>query len=162
MSEDDFLKAVYHALDYGCGPHPMSSLLGNTDVFSWLNGNMAISTRECFEVRPKAVKLVSERMVFPLSLMHANDYAARRVVLIGDAAHTVHPLAGQGVNMGFGDASVLSRIIAEGVAVGMDIGEVSMLKKYEAERKVANITMIAVLDGFQKAYSLDFGPLNIL
>ncbi|GKV35283.1 hypothetical protein SLEP1_g43581 [Rubroshorea leprosula] len=63
-------------------------------------------------------------MVFPLSLMHADDYAARRVVLIGDAAHIVHPFAGQGVNMGFGDASALSRIIAEGVAVGTGIGEV--------------------------------------
>ena len=49
---------------------------------------------------------------------------SRRVVLIGDAAHTVHPLAGQGVNLGFGDASALSRVIAEGVAVGSDIGEV--------------------------------------
>ncbi|GKV35282.1 hypothetical protein SLEP1_g43581 [Rubroshorea leprosula] len=76
MSEDDFLKAVNHALDYGYGPHPTSSLL------------------------------------------------ARRVVLIGDAAHIVHPFAGQGVNMGFGDASALSRIIAEGVAVGTGIGEV--------------------------------------
>ncbi|GLU08728.1 hypothetical protein SLE2022_256230 [Rubroshorea leprosula] len=162
MGEDLFLKVVNHALDYGYGPHPTSSLLGNSDVLSWLKGDMAISTKECFEVPPKAVKLISERMVFPLSLMHANNYAARRVVLIGDAAHTVHPLAGQGVNMGFGDASALSRIIAEGVAVGTDIGEVSLLKKYESDRKAANVMMMAVLDGFQKAYSIDFGPLNIL
>ena len=55
-------------------------------------------------------------MVFPLSLRHANEYVSKHVVLIGDAAHTVHPLAGQGVNMGFGDAFALSRIIAEGIA----------------------------------------------
>ena len=70
------------------------------------------------------VKLASERMVFPLSLKHANNYVSKRVVLIGDAAHTVHPLAGPGVNLGFGDASTLSRIIVERIAVGADIGEV--------------------------------------
>ncbi|KAK6265967.1 hypothetical protein QUC31_016804, partial [Theobroma cacao] len=162
MSEDDFLKAVNHALDYGYGPHPTSSLLGNTDIFSWFKGDITMSARDCFEVPPNVAKLASERMVFPLSLRHASDYASKRVVLIGDAAHTVHPLAGQGVNLGFGDASILSSIISEGIAVGTDIGEVSLLKKYEADRKPANVMMMAVLDGFQKAYSVDFGPLNIL
>lgn len=124
MSEDDFLKAVNHALDYGYGPHPKSSLLGNVDIFSWLKGDITMSANDCFEVPPKVVKLASERMAFPLSLRHANDYASKRVVLIGDAAHTVHPLAGQGVNLGFGDASTLSSVISEGIAVGTDIGEV--------------------------------------
>ncbi|KAB2608819.1 ubiquinone biosynthesis monooxygenase COQ6 [Pyrus ussuriensis x Pyrus communis] len=104
-----------------------------------------------FKVPPKALKLASERMVFPLSLMHANNYASRHV-----------PLAGQGVNLGFGDAFALSRIICEGIAVGTDITDVLLLKKYEAERKSANVTMMAILDGFQKAYSVDFGPLNVL
>ncbi|XWS13473.1 hypothetical protein CRYUN_Cryun36dG0040100 [Craigia yunnanensis] len=162
MSEDDFLKAVNYALDYGYGPHPTSSLLDNSDIFSWLKGNVSRSANDCFEIPPKVVKLASERMAFPLSLRHANDYASKCVVLIGDAAHTVHPLAGQGVNLGFGDASTLSSVISEGIAVGTDIGEVSLLTKYEADRKPANVVMMAVLDGFQKAYSVDFGPLNIL
>ncbi|RXH77095.1 hypothetical protein DVH24_019983 [Malus domestica] len=121
-----------------------------------------LSANDCFKVPPKVLKLASERMVFPLSLMHANDYVPKHVVLIGDAAHTVHPLAGQGVNLGFGDAFALSRIICEGIAVGTDITDVLLLKKYEAERKSANVTMMAILDGFQKAYSVDFGPLNVL
>lgn len=162
MNEDDFVKILNHALDYGYGPHPKSISSGSVDMFSWFRGDATLSAKECFEVPPRVVKLASERMVFPLSLKHANNYVSKRVVLIGDAAHTVHPLAGQGVNLGFGDASTLSRIIAEGIAVGADIGEVSLLKKYEAERKPANIVMMAVLDGFQKAYSVDFGPLNIL
>ncbi|KAJ4835183.1 hypothetical protein Tsubulata_024991 [Turnera subulata] len=162
LSEEDFVKAVNHALDYGYGPHPRPSLLDSSSMFSWLGGNMTITSNASFEVPPKVVKLASARMSFPLSLLHANNYASKRVVLIGDAAHTVHPLAGQGVNLGFGDAFALSRTIAEGVAVGMDIGEVSVLKRYEAERRPANIGMMAILDGFQKAYSVDFGPLNIL
>ncbi|XP_065862862.1 uncharacterized protein [Euphorbia lathyris] len=162
MNEDDFVKAVNHALDYGYGPHPKSSLLDTGNMFSWLGGNFAVSGNESFEIPPKVVKLGSTRMAFPLSLMHAKNYASKRVVLIGDAAHTVHPLAGQGVNLGFEDAFTLSRIIAEGIALGTDIGELSLLKKYEAVRKPANVGMMAVLDGFQKAYSVDFGPLNIL
>lgn len=159
MDENNFLEAVNKALDYGYGPHPQSS---SGDIFSWIRPNATLSAHECFEVPPKVVKLVSERMMFPLSLKHADSYASKHVVLIGDAAHTVHPLAGQGVNLGFEDAFALSRIIGEGIALGTDIGELSLLKKYEAERKPANIMMMAILDGFQKAYSVNFGPLNVL
>ncbi|GAU29608.1 hypothetical protein TSUD_164560 [Trifolium subterraneum] len=162
ITEEMFLKDVNSALDYGYGPHPTSSSLGNGDMFSWLKMDATLSANEFFEIPPKAIRLASERMVFPLSLRHANSYASKRVVLIGDAAHTIHPLAGQGVNLGFGDAFSLSKVIAEGIALGSDIGEVNLLRKYEAERKPANITMMAILDGFQKAYSIDFGPFNFL
>ncbi|TQD71517.1 hypothetical protein C1H46_042952 [Malus baccata] len=134
-AEDEFLKDVNYALDYGFGPHPKSSTSGGGSIFSWFKTDTNLSANDCFKVPPKVLKLASERMVFPLSLMHANDYVSKHVVLIGDAAHTVHPLAGQGV---------------------------LLLKKYEAERKSANVTMMAILDGFQKAYSVDFGPLNVL
>ncbi|KAK9138030.1 hypothetical protein Sjap_008624 [Stephania japonica] len=150
MSENDFVKAVNHALNDGYGPHPSSSFLGyNPGDSSW-------------EVPPRVVKLVSDRMAFPLSLLHAKDYALDHVVLIGDAAHSVHPLAGQGVNLGFGDALALAKVIADGVGLGAELGELSVLKKYEAERKPANTMMAAILDGFQKAYSVDLGPLNVL
>ncbi|KAM7466133.1 hypothetical protein LguiB_013695 [Lonicera macranthoides] len=162
MNEDDFVKAANHALDHGYGPHPQSKLFGG-DIFSWIKGDYGVSSaKESFEVPPKVVKLGSDRMAFLLSLMHANSYASKRVVLVGDAAHTVHPLAGQGVNMGFGDAFSLSRVIDDGIAVGSDIGEISLLKKFEADRKMANVAMMAILDGFQKACSVDFGPLNVL
>lgn len=128
MNETDFLKAVNEALDYGYGPRPQSeSINGAGGIFSWLKADVRTSANDCFEVPPKINKLVTERMVFPLSLMHSNSYVAKRVALVGDAAHTVHPLAGQGVNMGFGDASSLSKVIADGIAVGSDIGEVCSL-----------------------------------
>uniref|UniRef100_M4DET1 Ubiquinone biosynthesis monooxygenase COQ6, mitochondrial n=2 Tax=Brassica campestris TaxID=3711 RepID=M4DET1_BRACM len=159
MSEDDFIKAVNDALDYGYGPHPETTSSGGSSL-SWLTGDVNISAKERFETPPKVVKLSSERMVFPLSLRHAKDYVSNRVALVGDSAHTVHPLAGQGVNLGFADASALSRAIAEGIALGTDIGEANLLKRYEAERKPANIAMMAVLDGIQKMYAVNFGPLN--
>ncbi|KAL0414130.1 UNVERIFIED_CONTAM: Ubiquinone biosynthesis monooxygenase COQ6, mitochondrial [Sesamum radiatum] len=162
MSEVDFVKEIDCALDNGYGPHPKSQLFGGRAAFSWLTGDATVSANECFEVPPRVTKVASERMVFPLSLNHATSYALKRVVLIGDAAHTVHPLAGQGVNMGFGDAFSLAKVIAEGLAVGSDIGEVSLLRRYESDRRPANLTMMAILDGFQKAYSVDFGPLNVL
>jgi len=124
ITEEMFLKDMNSALDYGYGPHPTSSSLGARDIFSWLKMDGTLSANEPFEIPPKAIRLASERMVFPLSLRHANSYASKRVVLIGDAAHTIHPLAGQGVNLGFGDAYSLSRVIAEGIALGSDIGEV--------------------------------------
>lgn len=121
MCDDDFLKEVNYALDDGFGPRPNStSASENGGLLSWLKP----SVDECFAVPPKVTKLSSERMVFPLSLRHAKNYASKNLVLVGDAAHTVHPLAGQGVNMGFGDAFALSRVLAEGIAVGTDIGEV--------------------------------------
>ncbi|KAL5996579.1 putative ubiquinone biosynthesis monooxygenase [Asimina triloba] len=189
MSEVKFVEAVNHALDYGYGPHPSSGFFGQYWDKFLIAGAATPSMSECFQVPPKVVKLASGRMAFPLSLMHANDYASYRVVLIGDAAHTVHPLAGQGVNLGFEDALTLSKVIAKGISVGSDIGEtfaslelwcieagiwkqnivqaakrpfLSLLKKYESERKPANIMMMAILDGFQKAYSVDLGPLNFL
>ncbi|CAO2824573.1 unnamed protein product [Amaranthus hypochondriacus] len=160
MTKDDFVKAVNHALDHGFGPHPQPNSSFDK-IFSSFSSDL-VSCKESFEVPPKVVNLVSERMVFPLSLVHTNTYAKRRVVLIGDAAHTVHPLAGQGVNLGFGDASVLSKVISEGTAVGIDIGQLSLLRRYEADRKPANYLMATILDGFQKAYSIDLGPLNAL
>ncbi|KAM3356637.1 hypothetical protein P3S68_023351 [Capsicum galapagoense] len=162
MSEDDFVNAVNDALDSGYGPHPQSKSFEGGNIFSWLKADGLSSTHEGFKVPPKVLKLASQRLAFPLSLMHANSYASKRLILIGDAAHTVHPLAGQGVNMGFADARSLSKVIAEGVAVGSDIGEVTLLKRYESERKAANITLMAILDGFQKAYSIDFMPINVL
>ncbi|KAK8946306.1 hypothetical protein KSP40_PGU004764 [Platanthera guangdongensis] len=163
MSRDDFVKAVNYALDYGYGSHPQSKFInGFMHRISSISGQNMASMEEHFQLPPKVTDLVSERMTFPLSLRHAREYVSKRVVLIGDAAHAVHPLAGQGVNLGFSDAAALAKVIDQGLLVGYDIGEVSLLKKYEKERKIANMTMMGILELFQKAYSVDLGPLNVL
>lgn len=125
MSRDDFIKEVNYALDDGFGSHPQSNFIDEfLHRISSISGQNTASMEEHFQLPPKVTDLVSERMTFPLSLKHAREYVSKRVVLIGDAAHAVHPLAGQGVNLGFSDAAALAKVIDQGLQVGSDIGEV--------------------------------------
>jgi ubiquinone biosynthesis monooxygenase Coq6 len=94
---------------------------------------------------------------FPLRHLHATTYTNPRVALAGDAAHTVHPLAGQGLNLGLGDVKVLAATIAEAVEVGADIGDVMALEKYGRERWGVNALVGGVCDGLHKLYSHDGG-----
>ncbi len=90
---------------------------------------------------------VSARQAFALGLAHARAYTGPRVALIGDAAHTVHPLAGQGVNLGLLDAAVLAELVRE--RAGHDVGARALLRRYERRRKGENLGMIAVTGGFK-------------
>ncbi len=94
----------------------------------------------------------TQRASFPLRLLHANRYAAERVVLVGDAAHTVHPLAGQGINLAFLDAAALVDVVGDAVASGDDPGEARALRRYERWRKAEALAAIALLDGTQRLF----------
>ncbi|CAK7273851.1 Putative ubiquinone biosynthesis monooxygenase [Sporothrix epigloea] len=96
---------------------------------------------------------------FPLKLRHADTYIAERVALIGDAAHTVHPLAGQGLNLGQGDVESLSKTIAYAVQHGQDLGVRTSLESYPAERYIANHVLMGVCDKLHKLYAVESGPL---
>jgi 2-octaprenylphenol hydroxylase len=92
------------------------------------------------------------RAAFPLRLLHARRYATERVALIGDAAHTVHPLAGQGINLAFLDAAALVDVAGQAVAAGDDPGEARALGRYERWRKAEAIPAIALLDGIKRIF----------
>ena len=96
---------------------------------------------------------VTERGSFPIAKAHAVTYVAPRVALIGDAAHTVHPLAGQGVNLGMLDAGALAQVLLARHARGGDIGDRATLRRYERWRRPENAAMAATLDGFHRAFS---------
>lgn len=96
---------------------------------------------------------------FPLRMRHASTYTGHRVALIGDAAHTIHPLAGQGLNLGLADAESLAKRIAIGVEHGMDIGSCWCLDEYNSDRWAANNAMLGVVDKLQKLYSASSGPV---
>jgi len=102
------------------------------------------------------------RAAFPLGLGHAVQYTGPRVALLGDAAHRVHPLAGQGVNLGFGDVASLTRTLEEAVFTGEDIGSFSCLQQYETERQQKNVPMMAAIDSLHRLYSTTWPPAVLL
>ena len=108
------------------------------------------------------IKLNSERGGFPLRLRHANHYVEEHLALIGDAAHTVHPLAGQGVNLGLLDAAVLAEELLNAVDKKRSIGALGTLRRFERRRKTDNVAMLAAMDGFKRLFSNDIPPLKLL
>lgn len=108
------------------------------------------------------VTRVRERSSFPIAKAHAKRYIADRVALIGDAAHTVHPLAGQGVNLGMLDAGALSETLLKALAAGRDPGSERVLRGYERWRRPDNALMIEVLDGFHRAFGPQAGLIERL
>lgn len=102
------------------------------------------------------------RMSFPLGLMHATHYVKPRMALIGDAAHRIHPLAGQGVNLGFGDVTSLTKILSAAAYNGTDIGSLRHLLEYETERQRQVIPIMAAVDCINRLYSTSFAPIVLL
>lgn len=105
---------------------------------------------------------VEERYSIPLRQRHATDYVAHRVALVGDAAHSIHPLAGQGVNLGFADIEVLVEEICRAVARGVDIGGMATLGRYQRRRKPENLATMAAMEGFKRLFAADQLPLRML
>ena len=95
---------------------------------------------------------VSKRFSFPLRQRHAINYSKNSVALIGDAAHTIHPLAGQGINLGLKDVKVLAEEIIAALNSHQAINDIAVLKRYERRRKGDNLAMMAVMEGFKRLY----------
>jgi 2-octaprenylphenol hydroxylase len=102
------------------------------------------------------------RAAFPLRMRHAPVYTRARYALVGDAAHTVHPLAGQGVNLGFLDAAALAEVVGGGVAAGRDPGDPALLRRYERWRKPENLLSMRAFDGINRLFSNDNPGLGTL
>ncbi|MFM2486533.1 FAD-dependent monooxygenase [Celerinatantimonas yamalensis] len=96
---------------------------------------------------------VSELQAFPLRMRYARQFAGDRFVLVGDAAHTIHPLAGQGVNLGFADVQALAMTIKTLAAKGDDLGKHRLLRAWERERKADAMVMIAAMEFFKQLFA---------
>ena len=100
-----------------------------------------------------AIRLVGRRWSYPLSAMHAQRYTDTRLALAGDAAHGMHPIAGQGLNAGLLDVAELSRLVIAAVEAGEDPGAAEVLRRYQAARRPANLAMIAATDTLDRLFS---------
>ncbi|MAS82990.1 MAG: 2-octaprenyl-6-methoxyphenyl hydroxylase [Legionellales bacterium] len=108
------------------------------------------------------LKTIDPIFSYPLGFLHADRYIMPRLALAGDAAHAIHPIAGQGLNIGIQDAAVLAEIIVEAVRLGLDPGSVNVLKAYEQRRRFDNTMMLAATDGLNRLFSNDITPIRIL
>lgn len=106
-----------------------------------------------FDGRAGRCQLISERQCFPLRARYARNFAAHRLALVGDAAHTIHPLAGQGVNLGFMDAAHLIEELRRLHARGKDIGQYACLRPYERQRKLYAARMLAGMQLFHDLFA---------
>lgn len=114
-----------------------------------------ISSGVCARLElPRVESVVAgSRASWPLSVGHVTRYHAERAVLVGDAAHTVHPLAGQGANLGFADVASLCRVLGEAVLNGEDVGAPSVLGRYDAERRLENLALMTAMDALKRMFS---------
>jgi 2-octaprenyl-6-methoxyphenol hydroxylase len=108
------------------------------------------------------VEPVGPRWWFPLGLVHAERYIEQRLVLVGDAAHGLHPIAGQGYNLGVRDIAALVEVLVDAKRLGLDIGASDTLERYARWRRADNLTMVAATDLLNRLFSNDIKPLRLI
>ncbi|MDQ0313830.1 ubiquinone biosynthesis hydroxylase [Amorphus orientalis] len=107
------------------------------------------------------IRLAGSRSAYPLSVQIARDLVAPRFALAGDAAHAIHPIAGQGLNMGFRDAAALAETVVEARRIGLDIGSLDVLERYQSWRRFDTLEMAATTDLLNRLFSNDVAPVRL-
>ncbi len=166
-------KAVQHFLP--SGPFAMLPLPGNRCSIVWTEdrarGEAIMALDEAgflaelskrFGFRLGEISLAGPRQSFPLDMQIARAFVADRLALIGDAAHVVHPLAGQGLNIGMRDVAALAETLVEATRLGLDIGSAATLERYSRWRRFDSAFSAAVMDGLNRLFSNDNAPLRTL
>ncbi len=159
---------VAHQFFMPPGPLAILPLTGNRSSIVWTEATAqaseinAMSASDYLDVlRPRfgsflgEISLTGARFTYPLSLSLANQLVAPRVALVGDAAHGVHPIAGQGLNAGIRDVAALAEVLADAARRGEDIGTSSVLSRYQEWRRFDNTTLALATDAFNRLFSND-------
>jgi len=100
------------------------------------------------------IEMIAPRATYPLGFHHAARITDRRLALVGDAAHAIHPIAGQGVNLGFRDAAALAQVLVEGARLGLDLGDSQLLDRYQRWRSLDTLMVAMSTDGLTRLYSI--------
>ncbi|MEQ8312343.1 MAG: FAD-dependent monooxygenase [Sphingopyxis sp.] len=101
-----------------------------------------------------AMQLVAPRMTYPLGFHHSASIVARRIALVGDAAHGIHPIAGQGLNLGLRDVAALTEVLVEGARLGLDLGDAALLARYQRWRGLDNLMVSLATDGLTRLFGV--------
>lgn len=100
------------------------------------------------------IEMLAPRSSFPLGFHHAARITAKRLALIGDAAHAIHPIAGQGLNLGFRDVAALTQVLVEGARLGLDLGDLQLLERYQKWRSLDALSVAFATDSLTRIYSV--------
>jgi 2-octaprenyl-6-methoxyphenol hydroxylase len=175
---DHHCRAEEHFLPSGpfaILPLPAGGPLGYRSSIVWTEANdsvphlLALDPEDAvaeverrFGLQLGRIALETKLQAFPLSFGIARRFAAERLALLGDAAHVIHPIAGQGLNLGLKDAAALAEAIADAVRLGLDSGGPEVLRFYERARRFDTLAMGAVTDGLNRLFSNDLLPVRLI
>lgn len=115
-----------------------------------------------FGLRLGEFRAVGPRAAFPLAMRIARSFVGERLALVGDAAHLIHPIAGQGLNLGIRDAAALSECIADAAGLGLDIGSRDVLERYQRWRRFDTVSMGMATDGLNRLFSNDHDAIRLV
>jgi 2-octaprenyl-6-methoxyphenol hydroxylase len=128
-----------------------------TDAAGWLSlteADFAAEARAAMGGFLGAVELAAPRSSYPLGFHHAAQITSQRLALIGDAAHAIHPIAGQGLNLGFRDAAALAQVVVEGARLGLDLGDQQLLGRYQRWRSLDSLSVAFATDTLTRIYGV--------
>jgi 2-octaprenyl-6-methoxyphenol hydroxylase len=164
--------AVEHFLP--AGPFAILPMTGNRSSIVWTervelapklialnDAPFAVELAARFGPFLGAIEAIGPRWTYPLTLMLAEHYVARRIALVGEAAHVIHPIAGQGLNLGIRDIAALAELIVDARRLGLDIGEATVLRRYQQWRRFDVVALAAVTDGLNRLFSNSVTPLRL-
>ena len=140
---------MYSSIVWSAEPAYAESLMDMTDK------DFCRQLSKCSESRFGEVIDCGTRQIFPLKQRHSVNYSKDRIVLVGDAAHSIHPLAGQGANLGFLDAEALTNEIKKGLNVGREVFDPVTMDRYQRARKGHNLGMMVLMEGFKRVFAED-------